>query len=57
MIHENVHAVDNYNEQHRFGHGDNNSNGKRNSAPYWIEKLEGNMTYRALTRGYGYDLR
>jgi hypothetical protein len=39
MIHETVHAVDNYNSQYGFGHGVNSSNNKGNSAPYWIGNL------------------
>ena len=36
MLHESVHAVDNLTPAYDFGHGDNSSVGKENSAPYWI---------------------
>lgn len=39
IIHECVHALDAEDEALRFGHGDNNPNGKENTAPYWIGDL------------------
>lgn len=37
IVHECVHVVDfSENGKTDFGHGDNYSNGKENSAPYWI---------------------
>lgn len=39
IIHECVHALDESLTGHRFGHGDNDSAGKGNSAPYWIGAL------------------
>jgi len=39
IIHECVHAIDAADENLRFGHGDNNPNGKENTAPYWIGDL------------------
>jgi hypothetical protein len=43
IVHECVHVADhNDNNKTNFGHGDNKSNGKENSAPYWIGNLAGN---------------
>lgn len=40
IVHECVHVVDfSENGQIDFGHGDNYSKGKENSAPYWIGNL------------------
>ena len=44
IIHETVHAVNNT-TSYEFGHGDNTSVGKENTAPYWI----GNLAYLLLT--------
>ncbi|MGY3088411.1 hypothetical protein ACVWYF_001444 [Hymenobacter sp. UYAg731] len=44
IIHECVHAADEADPVHDFGHGDNSSVGKQNTAPYWI----GNYAYRCL---------
>ncbi len=44
IIHESVHAI-NGTTIYEFGHGDNSSVGKENTAPYWI----GNMAYQLLT--------
>ncbi len=42
IVHECVHVADhNDNGKTNFGHGDNNSRGKENSAPYWIGALAG----------------
>lgn len=46
IIHEAVHAVDNAEIKHRFGHGKNRSKGKGNTAAYWI----GDLAYRMLTK-------
>jgi len=39
IIHESVHAVDGSLTDAKFGHGDNSSADKGNSAPYWIGSL------------------
>ncbi len=44
IIHEIVHALDRQATEYTFGHGNNSSVGKGNSAPYWI----GNLAYRML---------
>lgn len=36
LIHETIHILDRSVPEARFGHGGNSSNGKKNSAPYWI---------------------
>ena len=36
IIHQIVHAVNEINPPFRFGHGDKCSEGKQNTAPYWI---------------------
>jgi hypothetical protein len=42
VVHECVHVADhNDNNKTNFGHGDNKSKGKDNSAPYWIGNLAG----------------
>ncbi len=46
IIHESVHAVDNQVKEFDFGHGDNDSTGKGNTAPYWI----GRLAYKYLKR-------
>ncbi len=43
MLHETVHAVDDLNPEASFGHGDNSSAGKENTAPYWIGSLAERM--------------
>jgi hypothetical protein len=35
LSHETVHIIDNYSLK-RFGHGDNSSQGKQDSVPYWF---------------------
>lgn|SRR6185312_6689427 len=39
FIHQVIHAVNAENPQYEFGHGDNSSIGKENTAPYWIGSL------------------
>jgi hypothetical protein len=39
IVHECVHALDASAPNLRFGHGDNNPNGKENTAPNWISDL------------------
>lgn len=39
IIHESVHWLDHYDEKHSFNHGDNNPQGKQNTAPYWIDNV------------------
>lgn len=43
IVHECVHAVDSAEAGLRFGHLDNNPNGKENTAPYWIGDLAEEM--------------
>lgn len=45
IIHECVHAANATDPAHEFGHGDNSSAGKQNTAPYWI----GNYAYSLLS--------
>lgn len=45
FIHECVHALDSSEPGLRFGHGDNNPNGKENTAPYWI----GDLAYELIS--------
>lgn len=51
-IHELVHAVDDTDIEHSFGHGDNSSYGKENSAPYWIDNLAAAMIDALLLPNY-----
>lgn len=44
IIHESIHALDDAEETYTFGHGNNRTVGKDNTAPYWI----GNLAYRIL---------
>ena len=36
IMHQMVHAVNELNQNYRFSHGDRCSEGKQNTAPYWI---------------------
>ncbi len=45
LVHEYIHLVDYANSQYEFGHGDNSSADKENTAPYWIDIL----AYQILT--------
>jgi len=45
LVHEYIHLVDYANSQYEFGHGDNSSADKENTAPYWIDIL----AYQLLT--------
>lgn len=47
IIHESVHAADAMESSFHFGHGDNSSNGKGNTAPYWID----NLAYSIVSNG------
>lgn len=38
LVHEYIHVIDHESEEHKFGHGDNNSEGKSSTAPYWIDQ-------------------
>jgi hypothetical protein len=49
IIHEGIHALDEADTNHRFGHGNNSPRGKENTAPYWI----GNRAYQILTQRVG----
>ena len=42
LFHELVHMADNENEEHSYGHGDNNPNGKSNTSPYFIGNVFSN---------------
>lgn len=44
IIHESIHALDDECIEYTFGHGNNSSVGKDNTAPYWI----GNLVYQIL---------
>lgn len=43
FTHEPVHAIDGLDTTASFGHGDNSSVGKDDTAPYWIGNLAGRM--------------
>ena len=49
IIHESIHALDEVDEEYSFGHGNNSSVGKENTAPYWI----GNLAYQILKANPG----
>jgi hypothetical protein len=44
IVHESIHALDDECLEYTFGHGNNSSIGKDNTAPYWI----GNLAYQIL---------
>lgn len=44
IIHESIHTLDDECVEYTFGHGNNSSVGKDNTAPYWI----GNLVYQIL---------
>lgn len=54
LIHQCVHAINAIYPQFSFGHGDNNPEGKENTAPYWIAALaerliaDDNSVYAAM---------
>lgn len=48
IVHEAVHALDNAEDKGRFGHGNNRSEGKKNTAPYWIANLAYTMFKSAM---------
>jgi hypothetical protein len=39
LVHELVHILDMHDEAHKFGHGDNSSVGKNNTAPYKLDAI------------------
>jgi hypothetical protein len=39
IIHESIHALDHESVDYTFGHGNNSSKGKEDTAPYWIGNL------------------
>jgi len=39
LVHEMIHAVDGLDKEYNFGHGDNSSESKDDTAPYWIGSL------------------
>jgi hypothetical protein len=45
IIHECIHVIDNAASEYTFGHGDNSSKGKGNTAPYWIGNLANKMLH------------
>lgn len=48
IIHESIHALDHEAIDYTFGHGNNSSKGKSNTAPYWI----GNLAYKILKNDF-----
>ncbi|WP_290702094.1 hypothetical protein [Lacinutrix sp.] len=48
IIHESIHALDNEAIDYTFGHGNNSSKGKANTAPYWI----GNLALKILNNDF-----
>lgn len=49
IIHESIHALDHNEVDFTFGHGNNSSKGKGNTAPYWI----GNLAYKLFKNDFG----
>lgn len=45
IVHEYIHLIDYASDEYEFGHGDNDSDGKSNTVPYWIDQL----AYKLLT--------
>lgn len=45
LVHEYIHLIDFSTAEYSFGHGDNSSGGKDDTAPYWIDML----AYELLT--------
>lgn len=43
MVHQCIHAINAANPDYYFGHGDNNPEGKNNTAPFWIAGLAQKM--------------
>jgi hypothetical protein len=43
LVHQCIHAVNSRNREFSFGHGDNSSSGKDNTAPFWIAALAQQM--------------
>lgn len=43
IVHEYMHLVDFASDGYEFGHGDNDSAGKSNTVPYWIDQLAYNL--------------
>jgi hypothetical protein len=57
IIHQVVHAVNDAFPQYSFGHGDRNSPGKENTAPYWIASCaEGMLTERPGKTGLVHEV-
>lgn len=52
IIHEGIHALDEEAIEYTFGHGNNSSVGKDNTAPYWI----GNLAYKILKNDFNAKL-
>ena len=48
IVHESIHALDDESVEYTFGHGNNSSIGKDNTAPYWI----GNLAYQILKNDF-----
>ncbi len=48
IIHESIHALDNEAVDYTFGHGNNSSKGKKDTAPYWI----GNLAFKILQNDF-----
>ncbi|MFT4612405.1 MAG: hypothetical protein ACJA1H_002176 [Glaciecola sp.] len=52
IIHECLHFLDNEAIEYTFGHGNNSSKGKQNTAPYWI----GNLAHKLLKDNFEAEL-
>ncbi|GEQ87429.1 hypothetical protein ULMS_29370 [Patiriisocius marinistellae] len=52
IIHESLHALDHEAIDYTFGHGNNSSKGKSNTAPYWI----GNLANKILKDDFDAEL-
>jgi hypothetical protein len=52
IVHESIHALDDECIEYTFGHGNNSSIGKDNTAPYWI----GNLAYQILKSDFNAKL-
>ena len=46
LIHEMIHYCDYLNNTESYGHGDNSSNGKENTAPFYIDNIAESMVDR-----------
>ena len=51
LVHQCIHAVNANFQQYSFGHGNNSTEGKENTAPYWIADLAQKM----ITKGHSFS--